>query len=344
MIKTARTNESTTPRVAIVGAGIAGLTALQDLSASGAHVTVFDKSRGSGGRISSKKVGESSWDMGAQFMRAHTPEFAVELDHWSNKGWVAEWPVTPWIIDEHGATPSPDNARRFVGVPRMTGLSRGLLEAAAEFITQARIVSTEFINNEKSGQWYLNDDNNNRHGPFDSLIINVPPEQALPLLPVDSPFIEQIQNYTMQPCWTLLLGFAEPLTTEIDAAFVKTGPLAWIARNTSKPGRHDQASASDEWVIQATHEWSQQHVDASREDVFAHLTQAFAESLGGQLPDTQDTWLHRWLFSIPTQAPELGAFHDSAHNLAICGDWCQHGSIEGAWISGKAAAQRLLEQ
>lgn len=337
-------------KVAIIGAGIAGLTALQDLAAHGASVTIFDKSRGSGGRISSKKVGESSWDMGAQFMRAHTSEFAAELEQWSNKGWVAEWPVTPWIIDKTGAKPSPDNIRRFVGMPRMTGLSRGLLGAAAEFITQTRIVSTEFISRKTKAQWYLTDDNDQRHGPFDTLVINVPPEQVLPLLPANSPFKEQIQHYTMQPCWTLLLGFSEQLTTEIDAAFVKTGPLSWIARNTTKPGRaastdtETDTETDDAWVIQASHEWSQAHVDASREDVLTALTQAFADSLGIELPSARDTWLHRWLFSIPTQAPELGALYDSAHNLAICGDWCQQGSIEGAWISGKAAARQLLNQ
>lgn len=340
-------NSQNKAKVAIIGAGIAGLTALQDLAEHGASVTIFDKSRGSGGRISSKKVGESSWDMGAQFMRAHTPEFAAELEQWNNKGWIAEWPITPWIIDEQGAKPSPDNVRRFVGMPRMTGLSRGLLEAAAEFITQTRIVSTEFISSKTisdktKAQWYLIDDKGQRFGPFDSLVINVPPEQALPLLPANSPFKEQIQNFTMQPCWTLLLGFAEPLATEISAAFVKTGPLAWIARNTTKPSR--VANTDDAWVIQASHEWSQAHVDASREDVLNALTQAFADSLGIDLPSARDTWLHRWLFSIPAQAPELGALHDNAHNLAICGDWCQQGSIEGAWISGKAAAQKLLNQ
>jgi len=47
-------------KIAIIGAGVAGLTALQALKQQDCSVTVFDKSRGSGGRLSSKKSGASS--------------------------------------------------------------------------------------------------------------------------------------------------------------------------------------------------------------------------------------------------------------------------------------------
>ena len=29
--------------------------------------------------------------------------------------------------------------------------------------------------------------------------------------------------------------------------------------------------------------------------------------------------------------------------LALAGDWCFDGRVEGAWLSGRAAAQRVLE-
>ncbi|MEK9766982.1 MAG: FAD-dependent oxidoreductase, partial [Thalassolituus sp.] len=274
-------------KIAIVGAGVAGLTALQALREQGHEITVFDKSRGSGGRLSSKKVGDSSWDMGAQFLRAHTPQFAAQLKIWEQQGWISEWQVTPWLISAEEQGPSPDEATRYVGMPRMTGLSRKLLEGAHEFFTQTRITDARY-----PGQWMLSSEDGQEFGPFDELILNVPPQQALPLLPPTSALAAQIESLQMLPCWTLLLGFTQTLTTDFDAAFVKDSPIAWVARNNSKHGR----DSDEAWVVQASHEWSTRMIDAPREEVQRELTQAFTQ-LAGELPDTSNTWLHRWLYS-----------------------------------------------
>tara|TARA_Y100001934_G_scaffold257229_1_gene326087 strand:- start:15214 stop:16203 length:990 start_codon:yes stop_codon:yes gene_type:complete len=321
-------------KIAIIGAGVAGLTALQTLSKHGCSVTVFDKSRGSGGRLSSKKSGDSSWDMGAQFMRAHTDEFKAQLKIWEADGWVAHWDVTPWAINGTQRTASPDDIDRYVGMPRMTGLSRKLLEAADDFITQTRIIETQF--NSESGTWSLTADDGTEFGPFDELIINTPPQQALPLLPAESQLSEQVSGIHMLPCWTLLLGFEDALECAFDAAFVKSGPISWIARNNSKPGR----DAREAWVIQANHEWSERKKDAPREQVQQELEEAFAIATGCTAAPS-DIWLHRWLYSLPANSSGLGALRDEAHNLTLCGDWCLKPSIEGAWLSGRAAAHIL---
>ena len=321
-------------KIAIIGAGVAGLTALQTLKQQDCYVTVFDKSRGSGGRLSSKKSGASSWDMGAQFMRAHTKEFKAQLKAWETDGWIAHWDVTPWSINGTQRTASPDDVDRYVGMPRMTGLSRKLLESADDFTTQTRIVESRF--NSDQLNWSLVAEDGSEFGPFDELIINTPPQQALPLLPAESPLIEQVDSIHMLPCWTLLYGFDEPLACAFDAAFVKSGPISWIARNNSKPGR----DARETWVIQANHEWSERKKDAPREEVQKELEEAFAIATGCSAIPT-DIWLHRWLYSLPANAPGLGALRDERHNLTLCGDWCHKPSVEGAWLSGRAAANIL---
>lgn len=320
--------------IAIIGAGVAGLTALEPLVSAGNTVTVFDKSRGSGGRLATKKLNDSSWDMGAQFMRAHTAEFTAQLKEWQALGWVEHWDVTPWAINGTQRTASPDDIDRYVGMPRMTGLSRKLLEHADEFVTQARIAETQFDSDTQ--QWLLTTEEGASFGPFDEVIINTPPEQALPLVPEGSPVRAQIEGVHMLPCWTLLLGFDHPLDCVFDAAFVKSGPISWIARNNSKPGR----DARETWVIQANHEWSERMVDAPRDQVQQDLLEAFHTACGDH-SKAADVWLHRWLYSLPADAPLLGALRDEKHNLTVCGDWCHKPSVEGAWLSGRCAAQHL---
>ena len=88
--------------------------------------------------------------------------------------------MTPWIADAKGLHPSPDTVLRYVGMPRMTGLSRSLLEPAAAFIASTRIVSAS--RGASTGQWSLSCDDGKTFGPFDGLLINTPPQQAIPLL------------------------------------------------------------------------------------------------------------------------------------------------------------------
>ncbi|MCD8522173.1 MAG: FAD-dependent oxidoreductase [Saccharospirillaceae bacterium] len=330
--------------IAIIGAGMAGLSALQHLADQGHEVTVFDKSRGSGGRMASKRVDNASWDMGAQFIRAHSAAFTAQLQQWQRYGWIGEWNITPWTASASGLNPSPDNVQRYVGMPRMTGLSRSLLEPAAAFIASTRIVSAS--HEASSGQWLLNSDNGNTFGPFDGLLINTPPQQAIPLLTANPKLAAQCEQVDMLPCWTLLLTLPEAISRAPDAVFVKQGAISWIARNSSKPGRDDQENGQENgketWVIQADHHWSSQCIDAPHEQVQQALLSAFFATLQ-QPPQQPDTlWLHRWLYAIPANSLTLGALSDIGQHLVVCGDWCHSPSLEGAWLSGQQAARTLL--
>ena len=76
--------------IAIIGTGIAGLSAAQALTAAGHEVHLFDKSRGSGGRMSSKRSDAGSLDMGAQYFTARDRRFATAVKQWQAQGHVAE--------------------------------------------------------------------------------------------------------------------------------------------------------------------------------------------------------------------------------------------------------------
>ena len=52
-------------RIAIVGAGVAGLTGALALRDAGCEVVVFDKGRGPGGRTATRRAGALSFDHGA---------------------------------------------------------------------------------------------------------------------------------------------------------------------------------------------------------------------------------------------------------------------------------------
>ena len=61
--------------IAIIGAGITGLTAADQLVKSGRDVQVFDKGRGSGGRIATRRTENGIFDHGAPERQAESQEF-----------------------------------------------------------------------------------------------------------------------------------------------------------------------------------------------------------------------------------------------------------------------------
>ena len=70
-------------RVAVIGAGLCGAAAAATLVQSGYQVTVFDKGRAVGGRMSSKRTAAGYLDMGAQYFTARSPKFQVRCSHGS---------------------------------------------------------------------------------------------------------------------------------------------------------------------------------------------------------------------------------------------------------------------
>lgn len=325
---------STAP-IAIVGTGIAGLCAAHTLHAAGQSVQLFDKSRTLGGRMLSKRSEAGHLDLGAQYFTSRDRRFNEAVRQWQAEGWVAEW--SPNLYQARGGqlSPSADEQLRWVGVPQMSAIARGLLgDLPVTF--SCRI--TEAFRGEEF--WTLVDATGTSHGPFSQLIIALPAPQASALLASAPKLAAVAASVAMESTWAVALGFATPLQTALDACFVQDDALDWLARHNSKPGRDDRL---DTWVLHATSAWSRQHLDLPKEQVIEQLCGAFAELIDCVVPAPEFTLAHRWLYARPSQAHEWGALADAHLGLYACGDWCLSGRVEGAWLSGQEAARRLLE-
>lgn len=322
--------------IAIVGTGIAGLSAAQALHAAGLPVQLFDKSRGLGGRMASKRSEVGHLDLGTQYFTARDRRFTETVRHWQAMGWVAEWSPNLYQYRDGQLSPSGDEQLRWVGAPRMSAIAAGLLGDLPVKLS-SRI--TEAFRGEE--YWTLVDAEGNNHAPFSQVIIAIPAPQASALLSSAPKLAAVAASVAMEPTWSVALGFAKPLETRVDACFVQDSALDWLARHHSKPGRDDHL---DIWVLHASSTWSRQHLDMSRESVIEHLHGAFAELIDCVVPVPEFNLAHRWLYARPGQAHEWGALADAHLGLYACGDWCLSGRVEGAWLSGQEAARRLLEQ
>lgn len=321
--------------IAIIGAGIAGLSAARALNKAGHSVHLFDKSRGSGGRMSSKRSDVGALDLGAQYFTARDRHFVEEVKRWQENGWVAEWEPHLYNHKDGHLTPSPDEQTRWVGTPRMSSITRGLLgQLTIEF--SCRI--TDLIRGKK--HWHLQDTEGRDHGPFSHVIVATPAPQAVPLLASAPKLASAAAGVKMEPTWAVALTFEAALKTPMEGCFVQDSPLDWLARNRSKPGRD---SSPDTWVLHATSAWSKQNLDMPKEAVIEHLHGAFAEMMHFPTPAPIFSLAHRWLYARPASAHDWGALADADLSLYACGDWCMSARVEGAWLSGQEAARRLIE-
>lgn len=307
-------------RVAIVGAGIAGLSCAEALSGLGHDVALFDKGRGAGGRMSTRRVQLGTqmlrFDHGAQYFTVRDPAFADRVARWERDGIVARWPV------------AGDDA--WVGMPGMNAPVKAM--ADVHRVTWGMRIDAL----ERHGHaWQLSSPV--EAGSFDSVVVAIPAEQAGPLLaPFQPEFAEAAAVARSAPCWTAMIAFAEPIRTELRIVR-HSGAIGWAARDGSKPGRGD----AETWVVQATPQWSAANLERSPEEVAPELLLALGSAL--QIPLPHPTYLaaHRWRFARSTGDPGPGALWDDTIGLGACGDWLLAPRVEAAWLSGHRLAMMI---
>jgi predicted NAD/FAD-dependent oxidoreductase len=323
-------------QVAVIGAGIAGLVATQALSEAGHDVVVLDKGRGPGGRASSRRRAGFSFDHGAQYFTARDERFRILVNAWLRGGVVARWQPRLAVCDTDGLRESPEESERYVGVPGMSAMA-GHLAEDQQIRPSVRVARLERVRHD----WRIMADDGEVVATADTVILAVPPAQAVPLLTATPELLPRVQSVTMRPCWAVMLGFAKPLPVAFDGVFLRGGPLSWVARNSSKPGRE----GGEAWVLHASAEWSEQNLERDAGQVTDLLRAEFTSRLvGSELPALLHSESHRWRYAQPDPALPLPCLFDDGQRIGVAGDWCGGPRIEGAFLSGMALAKRVLDR
>ena len=323
--------------IAVVGAGLAGVTCALQLQSAGHAVVLYEKSRGAAGRMSTRRDGDWQADHGAQYFTARGDAFKAQVDQWASAGLVSTWrarigELTAAQPFQWVAKPGPT---RYVATPGMNSLVRSM---ANQLNLQINTTITRIERGQEG--WLLYSKEQDTALPAVQFVVFAIPAPQLvafdSVLP--SPWIAQASQTRFDPCWASLVGFDQPLDLPFDALFINEGPLRWIARNHSKPGR----TGPETWTLHASPEFSAQTIESNGQEIQTELLAAFA-----QITTVRPVWtqIHKWRYALSHPAAESGesALWDAQMRLGVCGDWLADGRIEGAWLSGQTCAKGVIQ-
>jgi renalase len=297
-----------TEHVAVVGAGVAGLVAAARLAAAGCGVTVFEKSRGLGGRLATRRGERGTFDHGAPVVHCE------------------DWQVAP--LEARGA------CRRWgdlghVGLPGMSGLVRPLAEGL-DMRAEAEVATVEagpegvrlrFVSGAEAG-------------PFARVVLAVPAPQVARIAAGLSG-VDALGAVVMGPVWTLMAAFAE--RPDLPDMLRPGGAIDLVVRDGAKPGRTGEG-----WVAHAGHGWTRERLDLTKEAVLPMLLAEFGDLAEGRLPRPVHVAAHRWRFGL-TERALGGAVRRACRGAVLAGgDWALGARAEHAWLSGQAMAEAVL--
>lgn len=311
-----------TGQVVVVGAGIAGLLAARELRAAGADVVVLEKSRGVGGRMATKRIGEAVFDHGAQFFTAREAAFQAEVEAWAERGHVERWPGVA--------------ARRWIGRPGMTAVAKAL---AAE-LTVRREHKVTAAHRHDCGCWELHVEGQGIWRT-ERLVLAAPLPQSLALLragevTLPAPWAETLAAVRYHACLAVLVTLAAPSAVPAEGASPEDGPIRWVADNTRKGAAPGVAAAV---TIHLRPGYSEEHYAAAEATVVADILPQARRWLGEAA--VLDARVHRWRFSEPTTTVPEAAVWLPELGLGFCGDAFGGPKVEGAALSGLALARKL---
>ena len=333
--------------IALIGAGMAGVACARTLLQAGHQVTLFEKSRGLGGRMATRSSPFGTFDHGVQYFTVRDARFERALQ--TVAGLCKPWSASSVrVLDAQGqvtAAGLPAQESHWVPTPGMNALVGRWIQPLQEqgrvqLETRVRHLDRDALN---PHQWQLHTEGagatQHVYSGFDAVLLAIPAEQARLLLnstPLADHLTQQIDRVQMAPCWTLMLAFPQAvqpgLTTlgpQWNAARSTHHRIAWLARESSKPGR----GGVERWTVQASAAWSQEHLEDDADRVQAKLCKAFSEITGIRAePAHVDS--RRWRFAQTTEP--LGHTHlwDAETGIGVCGDWCLGHRVENAFVSG----------
>jgi renalase len=320
-----------TQRVAVIGAGLAGLSCARVMRQAGFYVDVFERDRIIGGRMATARIGMATFDHGAQYLTARGTVFRSYLDELTSVGYAARW-----MPRSHDGSESGQMHPWYVGTPGMSMVVRPLAESVR--IHTNRNVHTIDSRGSALKIWF---DDETSAGPYSAIAVAVPAPAARLLLGNMDYFTRPMTRVRMSPCWALMARFEDLTLPDQDVFSDMSEVIRWVARNSSKPNR--SARKGESIVVHASPVWSRETEDMEPDDVAEELWSELSQAL--ELPPTRPKTMsaHLWRHGLVDDSLGETCMFSTEHRIGVAGDWCLGRLGEHAFESGHRVGRMIID-
>ncbi|MBU1223902.1 MAG: FAD-dependent oxidoreductase [Gammaproteobacteria bacterium] len=310
-------------KAGIVGAGIAGAHCAGTLAAAGWEVDVFDKARGAGGRMSTRRTEQGWATLGSPFISAKRDPFRSQLRDWVRQGWVA--PVRGGVLhgranlswaqaqlqNHYRPTIEPSQlVRHVMGNARLhTGSRVTALRPRTIVLEDGRVL-----------------------GDYDCVICSVPAPQAMSLLDALPLLRERLGEVRYRPVWSFLMRW-------------EGGPAADVIRfddSLLDLAVRQPSNGAGLWAVHSSHEFAETYLEACDMEASTRAASALMGLLGLPWPVEVEA-SHLWRHARPETTAEGFWVGDRENRVALIGDGIAGVGVERAWESGLRLAQAILQ-
>ena len=317
--------------VAVIGAGIAGLTCAQQLHQAGYNTVVVDKSRGVGGRAATRRVNGIRADHGLRYLEPNGDSLEQLIEVLRSRHILQLW------------YESESNIPRYVAPDGMSAIAKFL--ATNLNVELNRRVESITLNNDNI--WHLTFEATPETLTASSVVVAIPAPQALMLLEplgetiLPATFLDSLRGVEFDPCLTAIASYSTPKNlTWKDISFPPHSDLSWISLDSSKRIN----SPSPVLVLHTSADFARTNLEAPDLNLIGqHLLSRAAAELMLPWIDAPDWFqVHRWRYAFPSRPlSEICLDSQLPQPLICCGDWCGGNLIESALVSGMTAASEI---
>ncbi|MGB3401864.1 MAG: FAD-dependent oxidoreductase [Microcoleaceae cyanobacterium] len=337
--------------VAIIGAGIAGLTCAKALQKAGYRVVILEKSRGVGGRVATRRMDDYRLDHGARYLEPIGDNVQNLIQVMQQQNILNLWTKTLYECQENQLKPALNQSPKYIATGGMNTVGQFLAEGLETWFNR-RVINLNITQNKT---WHLSLEQTHKSAKDKPLeveaklvVVAIPAPQALMLLEplenqLSSNFINPIRSIEYDACITVMAGYSDEqnsafLNREIDwkaVIFPDDNILDWVGLESSKRDNSQLPTV----VIQSTANFAKTYLDTvDLEPIGQQLIQSAATQLMPKLNQFEWMKVHRWRYAFCRQSLSEFYLKTSTPLPLVCiGDWCGGEQIDGALASGKAA-------
>ena len=322
--------------IAIIGAGITGVT-LANLLQKKVKLTVFEKSRGVGGRMATRRASPYQFNHGAQYFKIENKAFKDFLQPLMKNKVITPLETNHIEIFNKEVIKriKPDNKKYYTAENKMNSVVKNLVNNNFFIKLSCKIEKTKKVNH----KWFLIDSDEVSYGPYDWLFVTIPPYQAIDILYNNLKFLDIIKKIKMRSCYSLMLGFDITKEFNFDTALFLDEDIRWLSISNKYLEKKEYCNL----LINSSYNFAEHNINGCKDEISDYLIKQVADILNCELNNYEHRDLHFWKYAMSESNNNLGSFYDEDLKVVVCGDWCMNGKVEGAFLSAKDAASKFLK-